>query len=316
MNIQQLRIVREAIRHRFNLTEVGKALFTSQSGVSKSLKDLEDELGVELFERSGKRLVGLSPAGQATQEVVQRILLDIQSLQKIAAQYAQSAKGNLVLATTHAQARYALPNYLKRFALDFPDVHLTLHQASPDEISQLLLEGGADIGIATEGLHQAEGLVTFPWYEWQHAIVAHKDHPIMQRQHITLHDLAEFPLITYHAGLTGRSRVDSAFQRAEVEPDIVLTALDADVIKTYVELGLGVGILADMAFNPERDQSLAMVKAGYLFGTNTTRLALRRDHVLRDFAYEFIARLAPELNRDTIRSQQQSAAPLLFQTSA
>jgi LysR family cys regulon transcriptional activator len=308
MNFQQLKIVREAVRQNFNLTEVGRVLFTSQSGVSKSLKDLEDELGIDIFARAGKRLVGLTPAGESVLDVINRILLNTHNLQVMADQFSSKAKGNLILATTHTQARYALPKYLKRFVLDFPDVHLTLHQGSPQEIRDLLVDGTADIGIATEQLHLSEELITFPWYNWQHGIIAPDDHPILKRESLTLESLAEFPLITYHSGFTGRSHLDEAFQNAGLEPDVVLTALDADVIKSYVELGLGLGVVASIAFNPERDHGLKFIPAGHLFGENITRIAVRRGHFLREYAYAFIERLSPQNTKQDILARIASGA--------
>lgn len=303
MNFQQLRIVREAVRQGFNLTEVGKTLFTSQSGVSKNIKELEDELGVELFVRRGKRLTGMTDAGQALLSVVERILLDARNLQLMAAQYSNPAHGNLRLATTHTQARYALPEVVKGFTVDFPGVHLELHQGSPREIADLLLQGEVDIGIATESLQAESDLVSFPWYSWQHGLLVPHDHPLAGRSNVTLEDLAAFPLITYHAGFTGRSHIDEAFQAAGLEPDIVLTAIDADVIKTYVEIGLGIGILASMAFDAARDTALELLPVGHLFGDNVARIAIRRGHYLRPFAYQFIERLAPHLTRSEIAKQ-------------
>lgn len=303
MNFQQLRIVREAVRQGFNLTEVGKTLFTSQSGVSKNIKELEDELGVQLFVRRGKRLTGMTDAGEALLGVVERILLDSRNLQQIAAQFSNPAFGNLRLATTHTQARYALPETIKGFTVDFPGVHLELHQGSPREIADLLVQGDVDIGIATEVLDGVPELITFPWYAWQHGLVVQHDHPLAKSEHLTLKDIAAFPLITYHSGFTGRSHIDQAFQNAGLEPDIVLTAIDADVIKTYVEIGLGIGILATMAFNPERDTDLVMLPVGHLFGDNMTRIAIHRGHYLRPFAYRFIERLAPHLTEDEIQKR-------------
>lgn len=303
MNFQQLRIVREAVRQGFNLTDVGKTLFTSQSGVSKNIKELEDELGVQLFVRRGKRLTGMTDAGEALLGVVERILLDSRNLQQIAAQFSNPAFGNLRLATTHTQARYALPETIKGFTVDFPGVHLELHQGSPREIADLLVQGEVDIGIATEVLDDVPELITFPWYAWQHGLVVQHDHPLAKSQHLTLKDIAAFPLITYHSGFTGRSHIDQAFQNAGLEPDIVLTAIDADVIKTYVEIGLGIGILATMAFNPERDTDLVMLPVGHLFGDNMTRIAIHRGHYLRPFAYRFIERLAPHLTEDEIQKR-------------
>lgn len=303
MNFQQLRIVREAVRQGFNLTDVGKTLFTSQSGVSKNIKELEDELGVQLFVRRGKRLTGMTDAGEALLGVVERILLDSRNLQQIAAQFSNPAFGNLRLATTHTQARYALPETIKGFTVDFPGVHLELHQGSPREIADLLVQGEVDIGIATEVLDGVPELITFPWYAWQHGLVVQHDHPLAKSEHLTLKDIAAFPLITYHSGFTGRSHIDQAFQNAGLEPDIVLTAIDADVIKTYVEIGLGIGILATMAFNPERDTDLVMLPVGHLFGDNMTRIAIHRGHYLRPFAYRFIERLAPHLTEDEIQKR-------------
>lgn len=303
MNFQQLRIVREAVRQGFNLTDVGKTLFTSQSGVSKNIKELEDELGVQLFVRRGKRLTGMTDAGEALLGVVERILLDSRNLQQIAAQFSNPAFGNLRLATTHTQARYALPETIKGFTVDFPGVHLELHQGSPREIADLLVQGDVDIGIATEVLDGVPELITFPWYAWQHGLVVQHDHPLAKSEHLTLKDIAAFPLITYHSGFTGRSHIDQAFQNAGLEPDIVLTAIDADVIKTYVEIGLGIGILATMAFNPERDTDLVMLPAGHLFGDNMARIAIHRGHYLRPFAYRFIERLAPHLTEGEIQKR-------------
>jgi LysR family cys regulon transcriptional activator len=304
MNFQQLRIVRETVRQNFNLTEVGKIVFTSQSGVSKSLKELEDELGIEIFERMGKRLVSLTPAGESLLEGINRILLDAHNLRVVASQFANKAKGNLILATTHAQARYALPQYLQTFKQDYPDVHLTIYESSPREISRLLIEGEADIGIATEGLHLIDELITFSWYDWHHNILAPLNHPILDLgETITLEELSEYPLITYHAGLAGRSGVDAAFEKAGLSPDFVLTALDADVIKTYVEHGLGLGIAGSFSYNPERGSQLKSISAAHLFNMNTTRIALKRGHHLRDFAYDFIERISPKLTREDVIAQ-------------
>ncbi len=243
MNFQQLRIVRETVRQNFNLTETGKALFTSQSGISKGLKELEDELGVEIFSRFGKRLVGLTEAGSDLLKVVNRILLDAENIKRVALQFSGRKKGNLTVATTHTQARYVLPVVIKRFMLDVPEVHLSLHQGSPKEIVELLLSGDADIGIATETLAQIPDLISFPCYEWEHGVIVPNDHPLLAVDKVTLEDLSKFPVITYHPSFTGRSHVDHAFRKANLEPDIVITAMDADVIKTYVGLGLGMSHL-------------------------------------------------------------------------
>lgn len=301
MNFQQLRIVRETVRRNFNLTEVANALYTAQSGVSKHIKDLEDEMGVELFVRRGKRLLGLTEPGKELLPIVERILLDTQNIKRLGDHFAQRDQGQLAIATTHTQARYALPQVVTRFKQEFPKVHLELHQGGPDEIVAMLRSGQADIGVATEALGAEDDLVAFPFYQWHHAIIVPDGHPLTQAGELTLQALAEWPLITYHEGYTGRSRVDAAFAAAGLTPNIVITALDADVIKSYVELGLGVGIIAAMAFHPVRDAGLTLIEAPELFERNTTLIALRRGHYLRDYAYRFLEYCAPELNAARVR---------------
>lgn len=303
MNFQQLRIIRETVRQNFNLTEVGNALFTSQSGVSKHIKDLEDELGVELFVRRGKRLLGMTDPGKELVGIVERMLLDAKNIKRLAEQYSQRDQGTLSIATTHTQARYALPRVVTRFKQAFPKVHLVLHQASPQEIVQLLNAGDADIGIATEALGALPDLASFPYYAWHHTVIVPTGHPLTQVPTVSLEAIAEYPIITYHEGYTGRARIDETFAQAGITPDIVMSALDADVIKTYVELGLGIGIIASMAVNPERDTALQEVDSRHLFGTNTTQIAVRRGHYLRGFAYAFIEACAPELNEAVVRPQ-------------
>jgi LysR family cys regulon transcriptional activator len=302
MNFQQLRIVRETVRHNFNLTEVANALFTAQSGVSKHIKDLEDELGVELFVRRGKRLLGLTEPGLELLPIVERILLDTHNIKRLAEQFTQRDKGQLAVATTHTQARYALPPVVTRFKQTFPKVHLELQQCGPKEIVTLLRNGEADIGIATEALGDEEDLVSFPYYQWQHALIVPDGHPLARTRPVTLEALADYPIITYHEGYTGRARIDAAFARAGLTPDIVMSALDADVIKSYVELGLGVGIIAAMAFHPARDAGLTLVEAQGLFDVNTTRIALRRGHYLRGFALRFIEYCAPDLTEARVKA--------------
>ena len=303
MNFQQLRIVRETVRQDFNLTEVANALFTSQPGVSKHIRDLEDELGVEIFLRRGKRLLGLTPPGVELVEVVDRILIDAQNLRRIADQFASRETGHFVVATTHTQARYALPKVIKWFKTDYPKVHLALHQGSPDEIAEMLENGAADVGIATEALDKVPNLVTFPCYTWQHAVIVPHGHPLLARQApLTLEALAEYPIITYHEGFTGRARIDEAFAAAGIVPDIVLSAIDADVIKTYVAEDLGVGIVAAMAYDPEKDRELALIKADGLFPPSTTRLALRRGTFLRAYTYAFIEKIVPELGEEVVKA--------------
>jgi LysR family cys regulon transcriptional activator len=312
MNFQQLRIVRETVRRNFNLTDVANALYTSQSGVSKHIKDLEDELGVELFVRRGKRLLGLTEPGRELVVIVERILLDTHNIKKLGEQFANRDRGQLDIATTHTQARYALPPVVARFRSQYPNVHLVLHQGSPAEIARMLVDGTADIGIATEALQSFPELVSFPYYSWHHGVVVKAGHALdeesLEERPLTLEALAEWPLITYSEGFTGRPKVDEAFAAAAIAPDIVLSALDADVIKAYVELGLGVGIVAKQAFDPARDAGLRLIDADHLFEVNTSRIAVRRGTYLRGYAYRFVEYCSPALSETVIRSGIESAA--------
>ncbi|MFA9438992.1 CysB family HTH-type transcriptional regulator [Uliginosibacterium sp. sgz301328] len=301
MNFQQLRIIRETVRQHFNLTEVANALFTSQSGVSKHIKDLEDELGVELFVRRGKRLLGLTEPGKELVLIVERMLLDAKNIKRLAEQFSQRDEGKLTIATTHTQARYALPRVVTRFKQAFPKVHLELHQVSPAEIVDMLQSGDADIGIATESLEGQADIASFPFYTWNHAVVVPREHPLNTVKPLTLEAVAEYPLITYHEGYTGRATIDNTFQRAGLSPDIVMSALDADVIKTYVELGLGIGIIASMAYNAEKDDALRLLESSHLFEENTTRIAVRRGHYLRGFGFAFIEYCSAALTAAVIR---------------
>ena len=307
MNFQQLRIIRETVRRDFNLTEAANALFTSQSGVSKHIKDLEDELGIELFVRRGKRLTGLTEPGKELVEIVERMLIDAKNIKRLADQFSNRDEGRLTIATTHTQARYALPPVVTRFKKEFPRVHLVLHQGNPAEIASMLSSGEADVGIATEALEGMPTLVSFPYYTWHHGVIVLRDHPLARVQPLTLEAIAEYPLITYHEGFTGRSSIDRTFAAAGVAPDIVMAALDADVIKSYVELGLGLGIIASMAFNPEKDSGLSLLNADHLFPENTTRIAVRSGRYLRGYAYRFIGWCAPALTESAIRNATSPA---------
>jgi len=302
MNFQQLRIVRETVRRNFNLTEVANALFTSQSGVSKHIKDLEDELGVELFVRRGKRLLGLTDPGKELIEVVERILIDTSNIKRLGQQFSNREQGQLVIATTHTQARYVLPHVVASFRTAFPKVRLTLHQGSPTEIASMLSDGDADIGICTETLRDVPALITFPFYSWHHGVVVPRGHPLESVQPLTLEAIAEWPIITYHEGFTGRGNINRTFANADLAPDIVMSAMDTDVLKAYVELGLGVGIIAAMAFDPKRDAPLRLIDAGHLFEANTSLIAVRRGSYLRNYAYRFIELCSPALPERTVRA--------------
>lgn len=300
MNFQQLRIIRETVRRNYNLTDVANALFTSQSGVSKHIKDLEDELGVELYVRKGKRLLGLTEPGQEVARIVERILLDSANIKTVADRYSQEDCGTLTIATTHTQARYSLPDVVSEFKKRYPKVHLKLHQGSPAEIARMLLNGEADIGIATETLGQVEELAIFSYYSWHHAVVVPVGHPLAALTSLTLAQIVEYPIITYHEGFTGRTMLDRTFAAAGLVPDIVISALDADVIKSYVELGHGIGIIAEVAFDPERDTRLQRLACGHLFEENRTLIAARRGHLLRRYACHFIGLCSPGVSEEQV----------------
>jgi LysR family cys regulon transcriptional activator len=303
MNFQQLRFVREAVRQKMNLTDAANALYTSQSGVSKQIKDLEDELGVDIFVRRGKRLTGLTDPGKAVHQLIERMLLDAENLRRVARQYADQDTGHLVVATTHTQARYALPKVIREFTTQFPKVHLALRQGNPQQIARMIIDGEADIGISTEALDSFPDIVSFPCYSWHHVVVVPKGHPLVGRPGITLEEIAEYPVITYDLDFTGRSHVDKAFAEAGALPDVILTAIDADVIKTYVELGMGVGIVAAMAFDQTRDTGLVALESQHLFEPSTTRLGLRKGAFLRNYAYRLIEMFAPHLTEREIAGQ-------------
>lgn len=308
MNFQQLRSVREAVRRGYNLTEVAEALYTSQPGVSRQIRELEDELGVTIFERYGKRLTGLTEPGKEIVRIVERLLVEHENLRTAGREYSDQTVGGLTIATTHTQARYALPGVIRAFRKRYPKVRLHLHQSAPEHIAQGVLQGKADLGIATEALDGYADVVTFPCYQWNHVIVAPPGHPLLAAKPVTIPLLAKYPLITYEAGYTGRPHIDEAFSKQSIEADIVLTAMDADVIKTYVADGLGVGIIASMAFEPDKDQGLRAIEAKHLFATNMTRLAMRRGAYLRGYAYAFIELFAPQLTRGAIEKVMREQA--------
>ncbi|GLU35879.1 CysB family HTH-type transcriptional regulator [Trinickia caryophylli] len=300
MNLHQFRFVREAVRQNFNLTEAAKALYTSQPGVSKAIIELEDELGVEIFTRHGKRVRSLTEPGRIILASVERILQEVESLKRVGKDFAAQDQGNLVIAATHTQARYSLPAAIAEFKRRFPKVHLSILQGSPTQVAEMVMHDQADIAIATEAVATYKELVSLPCFQWHHVAVVPADHPLLQRKLLTLDDLAQYPLITYEAAFAGRTKINEAFARRNLTPDVVLEAIDADVIKTYVELGLGVGILADIAFNAERDKNLRALPVGHLFGTNLTRVALKHGAYLRSYVYTLVELLSPTLTRKLI----------------
>ena len=300
MNFQQLRSVREAVRCGFNLTEVAKVLHTSQPGVSRQIRELEEELGVDLFVRAGKRLTALTPMGALVLPIVENMLSDAENLRRAGQEFTQQTTGRLSIAATHSQARYALPGAVRDFRQRFPQVSFNLHQGSPNQVAEMLISGEADIGIATEALTTYDALVALPCYRWTHSVIVPPDHPLLDGAPLTLARLAEFPIITYHAGYTGRLHIDEAFAKAGLEFELVLTAMDADVVKTYVELGLGVGIVAAIAFDEQRDRELRAIDARHLFEVNLTKLAIRRGSFLRSYVYDFIETFASPLTREVV----------------
>ena len=300
MNFQQLRSVREALRCGFNLTEVAKVLHTSQPGVSRQIRELEAELGVDLFVRAGKRLTALTELGAVVMPIIENMLRDAENLRRAGDDYSQQGAGRLSIATTHSQARYALPDAVRDFRLRYPQVSFHLHQGTPDHVAQMLISGEADIGIATEALASYASLVALPCFRWTHSVIVPPGHALLDGHALTLERLAAYPIITYGPGYTGRTHIDEAFERVGIAIDIVLTAMDADVVKTYVELGLGVGIVASIAFDPLRDRELRALDARHLFEINLTKLAVRRGSFLRGYVYDFIETFASPLTREVV----------------
>lgn len=300
MKLQQLRYIVEIQRRGLNVSEAAESLFTSQPGISKQVKLLEEELGVAIFERSGKRFTGITEPGRAVLAIAERILREAENLRRAGAEYAGGQSGRLVLAATHTQARYALPVVVRDFVAQHPSVRLEMHQGSPIQIAEWVADGDADLGIATEALDQYGQLVTLPVRQWSHCVIVPDGHPLAAKLPLSLAELARWPLITYDTAFTGRSRINRAFERLGVQPNIALTALDADVIKTYVSLGLGLGIISALAYDAQRDAGLVALDASHLFESNTTRLALRRGTYLRHYEFDFITLFAPHLTRGVV----------------
>jgi LysR family cys regulon transcriptional activator len=302
MNLHQLRFVREAVRQNYNLTDAAKALFTSQPGVSKAIIELEDELGVDIFTRHGKRIRGLTEPGRLVLGSVELIMQEIDSLKRIGKEYAAQDSGSFTIATTHTQARYMLPKVVQAFMAKYPKVRLSLLQGNPRQIADMVKSDQADLAIATESIAVVDGLITLPCYQWEHVVVVPPDHPLLRSNAVSLEEIASYPLITYDAAFAGRSKIDHAFGLRSLKPDVLLEAIDADVIKTYVELGMGIGIIAGMAFDTERDKGLRAIPVGHLFGRNVSRVAIKQGAYLRSYVYTFIELLAPTLNRKMVES--------------
>lgn len=317
MKLQQLRYIWAVAQHRLNISDTADKLFTSQPGISKQIRLIEDELGVPIFVRSGKHLTGITAAGDAIIELAGDILKKVDDIRNVAQEFKDNRKGTLSIATTHTQARYALPPVVKAFRERYPNIALHMHQGTPLQISEMASRGIVDIAIATEGLDLFENLLMLPCYRWNRGVLVPRAHSLAQEPELTLEKVAEYPLITYVFGFTGRSQLDAAFAQHRLHPNVVLTAVDADVIKTYVRLGLGVGILANMACDPSADADLVLLDASHLFADSTTKIGLRRDMFLRAYLYEFIQLFAPHLTRERVTQaldlREQRAIDELFQ---
>lgn len=300
MKLQQLNYVREISRRGLSISAAANALHTSQPGVSNQVQLLEDELGLKIFERHGKRLTDLTPVGRSVVEMADRVLMDVENIRQLAADSKNDQLGTLSIGTTHTQARYALPKAIKAFSLRFPKVHLNMVQGTPTEIAEMAATGKIDIAIATEGLNQVESLAILPCYDWNRSIVVPPEHPLLTEKKLTLEAIANYPILTYVMGFTGRKQQDQAFIDRGLSPEVIFTATDADVIKTYVELELGVGIIASMAFDSNKDAHLRALDASHLFKASTTHMGIRRGSFLRGYSYAFIEYLAPQLTRDVV----------------
>jgi LysR family cys regulon transcriptional activator len=297
VTLQQLRYLTEVAKRGLNVSEAAEALHTSQPGVSKQIRVLEDELGIQVFVRHGKRLVSVTEPGKAVIEIAERILAEAKNLKRAGEEFANEKLGTLTIATTHTQARYALPKSVATFKQRYPDVRLIIHQGNPTQICEQVLSGEADLCVATEAISQYADIASMPCYQWNRCVVVPPGHPLLSAKPLTLEAVAEYPIVTYDFAFAGRSLVNKAFESRGLVPNVVLTALDADVIKTYVELGLGIGIMAEMAFDAERDRNLRAIGAAHLFESSTTRLGIKRGAYLRRYAYDFIELFAPQLPR-------------------
>ena len=305
MKLQQLRYIWEVAHHDLNVSATAQSLYTSQPGISKQIRLLEDELGVEVFARSGKHLTRITPAGEKIIDTAGEILRKVESIKQVAQEFSDERKGSLSIATTHTQARYALPPIIRQFIGQYPDVALHMHQGTPIQIAEMAADGSVDFAIATEALELFNDLVMMPCYRWNRCILVPKDHPLAQVSELTLQDVARFPLVTYVFGFTGRSKLDEAFMNEGLSPRVVFTAADADVIKTYVRLNLGVGIVAKMSYDPELDSDLVPLDASHLFEPSITKIGFRRGTFLRGFMYDFIQEFAPHLTKEVVQDAIQ-----------
>ena len=308
MKLHQLRYLHEVARQGLNITSAAESLHTSQPGVSKQIQLFEDELGLQVFQRNGKRLTGITEPGAQVLALAAKVILDIENIKRVGEEFSHIETGTFTIATTHTQARYKLPEAVKKFMSHYPQVKLNIHQGNPSQVAEQVVSGEADIGIATEAISNYESLLCLPCYQWNRCVVVPHDHPLLSEGPLTLEKLATYPLITYDFGFTGGTLVSKVFSDAGLSPNVVLTAIDADVIKTYVTLGLGVGLLANMAYDPERDAHLAMVDVSHLFPDSTTYLGVRKDAFLRGYMYGFIELIAPHFNRQAVNAALKTGA--------
>jgi LysR family cys regulon transcriptional activator len=300
MKLQQLKYIVEVVNHNLNVSSTAESLFTSQPGISKQVRLLEDELGIQIFERSGKHLTQVTQPGEEIVRISREILARVESIKSVAGEHTHPELGTLNITTTHTQARYALPDVIKGFTKRYPKVSLHMHQGTPAQMSQAIAKGTADFAIATEALHLYQDAIMLPCYHWNRSIVVTKDHPLAQLSQVTIQDLAAYQLVTYVFGFTGRSELDEAFMRAGLTPKIVFTATDADVIKTYVRMGIGVGVIASMAIDDEQDSDLVAIDASHIFGASTTSIGFRKGTFLRSYMFDFVERFAPHLTRPVV----------------
>ena len=300
MKLQQLRYIWEVAHHDLNVSATAQSLYTSQPGISKQIRLLEDELGVEVFSRSGKHLTRITPAGEVIIRIAGEILRQVESIKQAAQEFSNERKGSLAIATTHTQARYALPGVIQKFRADYPEVVLHMNQGTPLQIAEMASDGTVDFGIATEGSDLFGELVMMPCYEWNRSVVVPKGHPLINVKPLTLEAVAAEPIVTYVFGFTGRSRLDDAFVERGLSPHVVFTATDTDVIKTYVRLGLGVGIVAAMSYDAIHDADLVALDASHLFRPSVTYIACLKGAFMRRFMFDFIELFAPHLTRDVV----------------
>lgn len=300
MKLQQLKYIVEVVNHNLNVSATAENLYTSQPGISKQVRLLEDELGIQIFERSGKHLTQVTPAGEHIVRIAKEILSRVESIKAVAAEHTHPEMGTLNISTTHTQARYALPEVIKGFTKRYPRVSLHMHQGTPTQMSEAIAKGTANFAIATEALHLYQDAIMLPCYHWNRSIVVPKDHPLTKKEQVTIEDLAAYPLVTYVFGFTGRSELDSAFNRVGMTPKVVFTATDADVIKTYVRMGIGVGVIASMAVDKKQDTDLVAIDASHIFSASTTSIGFRRGTFLRSYMFDFMERFAPHLTRPVV----------------